>query len=392
MENNYKAARDITLIGSAANILLAAIKIAAGVLGRSAALVADGMHSISDLVSDAVILIGIKVSMRPVDSSHPFGHGKFEALSTAGTSIILAIVGFGIIYEAAITIMSGVKHLSPAPITIVVAFISIISKEWLFQVTNKLGKKLNSSSVIANALHHRSDAASSLVVLFGITVSFLGLWYADSAAAIIVGIVIIYEAYKINTSAIGELTDAEMMPTYTLNKIKKSVADIPGIVSVNSVITHKYGPNYIIDISVAVGAISIEISADLSAIINRELKSQFEHIKRVNVYFEASCDLHDIDNKKQDILAKRLIDISKSFKDIMGLHNYLFLYNESGVIASVDIEVPGDITTEESHRIGKSFKSAAMEEDKEIKDLIVHIDPYHPETKLTNVIWRKCDQ
>ncbi len=392
MENSYKAAKNITLVGSAANIVLAITKIAAGIFGKSEALIADGVHSLSDLVSDAVILVGIKVSVRPVDISHPLGHGKFEALSTAATSVILAIVGFGIIYEAVETIAAGSGHLSPAPITIAVAFISVVSKEWLFRITDRIGKKLNSSSIIANALHHRSDAASSLVVLFGIVASFFGLWYADSIAAVVVGIVIIYEAYKINTSAVEELTDAEMMPTDVLNRIKSSVIDIPGIVSVNSLVTHKYGPNYIIDMSVAVGTISIEMSANLSAIINRELKAQFEHINGVNVYFEASCDLRNIDNDKQNKLAKRLIEVSKSFKLIMGLHNYLFLYSKSGVIASVDIEVPGSTTTEKSHSTGKLFKDAVMNEDKEIKDLIVHIDPYHPERKLTNVIWRECNQ
>ena len=389
MNTSHKKAQNITLIGSAANILLAVTKIAAGLFGRSEALVADGIHSFSDLVSDAVVIVGIKVSGRPADISHPLGHGKYEALSTILTSLILALAGMIIAYHAIFLVSGGSRRMPPAPITLIVVLVSIVSKEWLFRATKSIGQELNSGSLIANAWHHRSDAASSLVVLVGIVASYFGIWFADSAAAVIVGVLIIYEAYAIAKDAVSELVDAQMISESQLNKIKSEISNIAGVFSVNSIITRKYGPNYIVDLSVAVGSISMELSTKLSAEITKLIKNNLSNVKQVNVYFEASCDISEINDSKQERLSKRLIEISKNFDQIMGLHNYSFINSKRGVIAAIDIEVPGNITTEQSHKIGKLFKDKAMIDSKDIIDMVVHVDPYHPDRELQDILWRK---
>jgi len=388
--NGYKEAQKITLFGSAVNIFLAAIKIAAGILGKSEALVADGIHSFSDLLSDAVVVVGIRISDKPADISHPLGHGKFEALSTIITSLILATAGVVIVYHAIASIATGHNiKLLPATVTLLVAFISVVVKEWLFRVTKSLGERINSGSLIANAWHHRSDAASSLVVLIGISASYFGIWFADPIAAIIVGILIIYESYEIAKDAVRELVDAQMMNESEISRIRAEISDIAGVFSVNSIITRKYGPDYIVDLSVAVAPMSIELSTKLSAKISKLIKSNFNHVRLVNVYFDASCSINDVHNSKQERLSKLLIDRSRKFDKIMGLHNYSFVTGNEGAVAAIDIEVPGDITTAESHEIGKKFKDDIMKSSTDIVDLVVHIDPYNPEKELQNILWRK---
>ena len=187
-----KRATRVTLYGAAINILLVVFKLIAGFVGQSAAMIADGIHSLSDLLTDAVVIIFMKLSARPQDEDHDYGHGKYETLATAIIGMALFVVGLGICYGGVVKIWSalqGQQLSQPGWIAFVAALVSIALKEWCFQFTMRTGRAINSETVVANAWHHRSDALSSVGTAIGIGGAImLGPSWAvlDPIAAIIV--------------------------------------------------------------------------------------------------------------------------------------------------------------------------------------------------------------
>ncbi len=188
------------------NIFLSTIKILAGIIVKSVALIADGIHSISDLATDVTVLVSSKAARRPADISHPYGHGKIETIGTLLIGLILLIVGGGIGWSAVHSLYHGEKFF-PGPIVAIVAFVSVVAKELLFQFTQKLAKRIHSSSLYANAWHHRSDALSSVAVLIGGGLSLVGFGFGDHLAGLVVGIMIMAVAGKILFDGIKELSE-----------------------------------------------------------------------------------------------------------------------------------------------------------------------------------------
>lgn len=196
----------ITLWGSLVNFVLMALKLAFGLMLRSSALIADGIHSLSDLATDAVVLIGAKLSSRPADPSHPYGHKRFDTLASQLIAVILMLVSFSLIRSAALSIFRGEGNY-PGAVVLVVAAVSVIAKEMIFRVTRRVSRRIESPSLYANAWHHRSDALSSVAVLIGSGASLLGWGYADPAAAIVVGLLIMAVGLKIFFEGVYELTE-----------------------------------------------------------------------------------------------------------------------------------------------------------------------------------------
>ena len=206
----------VTLIGFFANMLLSAGKLAAGIIGRSGAMIADGVHSISDFATDLVVMIFVKVSAMPKDEDHDYGHGKFETLATILIGMALFGVAAGILWNSlnkVAAVIGGQTIEPPEAIAFVAAAVSIVVKESLYRYTKHVGEKVNSTVVVANAWHHRSDALSSIGTLFGIGGAyFLGQKWAvlDPAAAIIVSILIFKVAYDLVKPGIGEMLERSL--------------------------------------------------------------------------------------------------------------------------------------------------------------------------------------
>jgi len=198
--------RAITLWGSALNFVLMAVKLGVGVLIRSSALIADGIHSLSDLATDFVVLLGAKLSSRPADTSHPYGHKRFDTLASQLIAVILMLVSFGLIRSAALAVFRGETNY-PGPAILIVALFSVVSKEWIFRRTRKVSREIESPSLYANAWHHRSDALSSVAVVLGGAASLLGWGLADQFAAVVVGLMIMAVAIKIFLEGVYELTE-----------------------------------------------------------------------------------------------------------------------------------------------------------------------------------------
>ena len=207
-EKNIQSGLTVTWVGIGANIVLVIIKIYAGLLGRSQALVADGIHSLSDLFSDFVVLFGLKMGSKDADENHPFGHGRIETISAMIVGMLLILAGIGMVFKA-ISSLDEQNEIEPTIFTLTVAFLSILIKEAMYWYTLIIGKKLKSMVLIGNAWHHRTDALSSIAVLFGIGCVYLNPnWYlADTLASIIVIFFIIRLGAKMIWDALKEVVD-----------------------------------------------------------------------------------------------------------------------------------------------------------------------------------------
>jgi len=224
-----KKIRSVTLWGALLNVVLMILKIISGLLIRSSALIADGVHSLTDLATDLLILIGARLSNRPADETHPYGHRKFDTIASQLIAFFLIAVGFGFIFSAGTAIFRKEVNY-PGFLMIVVASISVISKEIIFHITRKISRITQSTALYANAWHHRSDSFSSMAVIIGGASSILGWGYADQMATIIVGIMIMGVAGKIFYDNLIELTEhsADKKSIQSIERILSQAEDISG--------------------------------------------------------------------------------------------------------------------------------------------------------------------
>ena len=247
---DQKKINSITIWGMVINIILSAIKILAGSIVKSVALIADGIHSLSDLVTDVAVLVSSQAARRPADISHPYGHGKIETIGTQLIGLILLIVGVGIGYSAGHSLYHHEKSF-PGPAVAIVALVSVIAKELLFQFTQKLAKQIHSSSLYANAWHHRSDAISSVIVLVGVGGSMLGWPYLDAVAAIGVAIMIGKIGWDISFQSVLELVDTGLEPEHVAI-IEDRIQSIPGVKQLHMMRTRRVGGNALVDVHIQV--------------------------------------------------------------------------------------------------------------------------------------------
>lgn len=291
IDREKKAAR-VTWVGFFTNLILSAAKIVAGVVGRSSAMVADGIHSLSDFVTDFIVIIFIKISAKNEDSDHPYGHGKFETFATMLISFALFIVAIGIFYSGSVKIyevLNGRTIERPTYLALIMAAVSIVVKEGLYWYTIIIGRKIESPAVIANGWHHRSDAFSSIGTLIGISgAMFLGeRWrILDPITSVIVGIFIIGVAYKLARPSIQELLEMSL-PQEIERNIEQKIQETPGVITFHHLRTRKNGNTFIIDMHIKVDARSSIVEAhDIATHVENNLKAVFGKRTQVNVHIE----------------------------------------------------------------------------------------------------------
>ncbi len=284
-----KASQKVTLVGAVIDFLLSILKISVGFIGNSGALIADGIHSFSDLLSDWVVWYAAKHAGEAPDAEHPYGHERFETVATLGLSIFLAIIGTGIIFDAAQR-LSDTGQLSHAPWLLAVATLSIISKEALYWYTLIVAKKVKSDMLKANAWHHRSDAFSSIVVLIGIYGAAQGYFYLDSIAAIIVGLMIIFIAWKLGIGATKELVDTSI-DAEDITRLRTALSEIKGVNSVHSLRTRRNGHKISADVHVQVNPfLSVSEGHIISVSVERVAKDCVEGLNDVTVHIDPEDD------------------------------------------------------------------------------------------------------
>lgn len=282
----------ITIIGSVVNFLLLVFKFFAGIAGHSAAMLADAVHSLSDFITDIVVIVFVRISNKPEDKGHDYGHGKYETLATAIIGILLLCVGFGIFWNGAVTIygfLQGEQLEAPRMLALVAALVSLALKEILYRYTVIMGKKLNSQAVIANAWHHRSDALSSIGTAVGIGGAILlgPPWRVlDPVAAVAVSFFIMKVSVQLLIPCVEELLE-KSLPEDVEKKIEQTALSFPGVSQPHHLRTRRIGSYYAIEMHVRMdGKISLEEAHRTATAIENKLREIFGEGTHVGIHVE----------------------------------------------------------------------------------------------------------
>lgn len=289
--NDLTAGYAVTWAGIAANIFLVMAKLYAGFIGRSQALIADGVHSLSDLFSDFIVLLGLKWGRKDEDEDHPFGHGRIETISTMVIGILLIIVGVGLVYDSIGKIYDHQRS-SPTLFTIFVALFSILLKEGLYRYTYSVGKKLKSSVLIANAWHHRTDALSSIAVLIGVTSAYIHpAWVlADVFAALFVTYFIVRVGGRMFWTGFREIIDTAP-DKEIIQKIKDSAGNIDGVLEVHDIRSRYSGGQILTELHIVVpSGITVFEGHEIAAGVKYVVMENVEDVSRVIVHVDPKID------------------------------------------------------------------------------------------------------
>jgi len=292
MNNRTLKANGVTWVGLLVNISLTFFKLLAGVSGRSAAMVADAFHSLSDFATDIVLLLGFRIIDKPVDKSHDYGHGKVETLISVVIGVVLLAAGLKICWSGiyhAFKFCHGQVIPEPGLIAFYAAIISIISKEWLYRYTVKVGKAINSQAVLANAWHHRSDAFSSIGAMIGIGGAIIlgEKWHIlDPIAAIVVSFFIMKTAIAITMRGVNELVEVSLSDK-TENEILDIVRSVPGVKMPHNLKTRRIGNYIALDLHVKVNKdLNITEGHAISTRIEKKIKETFGENSFISVHIE----------------------------------------------------------------------------------------------------------
>ncbi|MBR4771878.1 MAG: cation transporter [Bacteroidales bacterium] len=290
--NREKQIYKVTLAGSAGNLALMSLKFVAGVLGRSSAMIADAVHSLSDFFTDIIVLLFVKVSAKPQDASHDYGHGKFETIATLFIGLALVAAAIGIIVSGSVKFahwLGGETLVVPGKLALWAALVSIVVKELLYRYTVAAGKKLESQALVANAWHHRSDALSSIGAAIGIGGAILlGERWAvlDPLASIVVGAMLLKVAWDLLKGSTGELTDGSL-PEETEREIEDIIRSFPEISEPHNLRTRRIGNRIAIEAHVRLdGKMSLDEAHDIVTAIEHRIKDRFGKATLVTIHME----------------------------------------------------------------------------------------------------------
>jgi cation diffusion facilitator family transporter len=291
------AGRRITWIGIAINVLLVALKLYGGIAGRSRATVADGIHSLSDLVTDFVVLVGLHFLGKKEDVEHPYGHGKIETLAALAVGSILLAASVKIGYDAATAVSAGALA-APHRFTIAIAAFSIASKEWLYQATVRAGRRAGSEAMIANAWHHRSDAWSSVVTLAGVALaSFVPhLRVLDSYAALLVSFFIVKVAVDILGSAVRKIIDTAPSGRF-IEEVCETAESVDGVLECHDVTARYYGPVIRMELHIVVDpGMTVLKSHDITDAVVDAVRAKFSEVGKILVHVDPCRKAEETDD------------------------------------------------------------------------------------------------
>ncbi len=275
----------VACLGALANALLMALKIAVGLAVGSVALLADGIHSLSDLATDAVVLGGLRMAQRPADRDHAYGHGKFETLAAAFVALMLMGAAVWFAVEAGGDLVAGVRRF-PGPWPLAVAGLSILIKEALYRRTARIALELGSPALRANAWHHRSDALSSVAVLLGAGAALAGWPQGDQAAALAVAALVMWAALRILRNAVHDLTEGALSEAEQA-KVGDAVSSVPGVKGWHALRTRRAGRCAFVDLHIEVDAdLCVRNAHDIASRVEQAVGGALEHKVEVVVHIE----------------------------------------------------------------------------------------------------------
>lgn len=283
--NLYEEGKRVSILTILLNIFLFIFKIVAGILGCSTAMIADGIHTLSDIITTFMVILGLKISSKEEDAEHPYGHEKFEPIYGKIISTLLLLTGIFIAYKGIKNLFLG-DYIKPKSIAIIASMVSILVKEIMYRYTIQTANKIQSISMEADAWHHRSDALSSVGTFIGILGAKLGFTILDPITAIVVSLFIIKVAVKFYIKSVKELVDTSADDD-TLIKIRKEVLKISGVEKIYKLKTRCFGSKLYVDIEIYVDSkISVEEGHTIATKVHDHIENTFKNIKHCMVHVE----------------------------------------------------------------------------------------------------------
>ncbi len=375
LADESRAKRRVTWAGAGVNLVLAGAKFAAGFLGRSAAMISDAAHSLSDLVSDTVVLLGLRFSDRPADEGHPYGHGRVEThaafnlgLVLIGAALLLGWEGLEKIRQPAPTV--------PSWLAAAAAVLSLVVKEALFRWTRAVAHRTGSKVIEANAWHHRTDALSSVVALVAILGAILlPEWrFLDPVGSLIVALMIGGVGFKVILGAAHELTDANVERELR-ERMTGLAADVRGVRAVRRLCARRLGDVTVVDLTVAVDPeMDVYEAHRITEYIEAKLHHHLSRLGRVFVHVEPSKEPELLDGRRNAEIRRAVEESCRSIPGLAGFHDLRLHRRASGVALDIDIELDGDLPLNEAHRVAKTVKDC-LEGIAGVDSVMVHLDP-----------------
>jgi cation diffusion facilitator family transporter len=309
-------------VGAAINVLQTLIKIGFGILGQSAALIADGIHSLSDLLSDLLVIIAVKLGSREADHDHPYGHRRFETIATVILGISLIGVGGAIVWSVMERMADPERLPVPNMLSLAVATLSILINEWLYHYTKRIAKITRSKLLLANAWHQRSDAISSLVVLIGIGAVLMGYPLADGVAAVVVALMVAKIGLNLVFESIKELVDTSLPPAL-VEEIRDAIHAIDGVEGIHLLRTRHMGEDALIDAHIVVDPrITVSEGHMIGDIVRDDLIKRFDDVMDVLVHVDPEDDESLQEQSRplcrgevQKLLDRYLVDFKSAIED-----------------------------------------------------------------------------
>ena len=276
----------VSLISIAVNLLLSVFKLLAGIFASSGAMISDSIHSASDVVSTIIVMIGVQLAGRAADDSHQYGHERFECIASIALSIILLETGLLIGWNGLKTIFSGAYESIPVPgvLALIAAVVSIAVKEWMFWYTRAAAERINSSALMADAWHHRSDSLSSIGALVGIGFSLAGFPVMDSVASVVICIFIVKAAVDIFKDAAGKMVDQACDPE-TIQEMTQGIQNQPGVIRLDLLHTRLFGSKIYVDAEIAVqGDLPLRQAHAIAEKVHHAIETSFPMVKHCMVH------------------------------------------------------------------------------------------------------------
>lgn len=288
----YKVSRHVTWVSVVVNVTLTIAQVTVGVIGHSQALVADGMHTLSDLITDGMVLFALKHGAKEPDAEHPYGHRRVETAMTLMLGTLLLVVGAGIALRAGMRLLDPALLIVPAAVTLWIAVLTLVAKEGLYRYLMRTAERFDSDLLRANAWHSRSDAVSSLVVVAGIAGSLYGFGYLDAVAAIIVAIMIAKMGVEFGWRALRELIDTGLGAT-ELDTVRATIDAVSGVRSSHNLRTRRVGGQTLVDVHVIVDSrLSVSEGARIGETVRQHLIAEIDSVADVLVHVDAEADAH----------------------------------------------------------------------------------------------------
>ena len=286
MENRYNESNKVTILSIILNILLTVLKILSGIFGKSSAIIADGIHSASDIITSLGVLIGNNLAKKPKDLEHPYGHERIETIISFILASVLILVAIQIGINGISSLLNPNNILTPNVLPLIVSFISVIIKEFQFRITIKVANKINSPSLKADAWHHRSDALSSIAAFIGIGGAILGIKILDPIATIIVALIVIKVGFNIFKASFDELIDRSI-DISDIHAIKDITKETLEITSINSFKSRQHGPFAYIDMTISLNKnLTLFEAHKVADNLEKNIIKKFPYIKEINIHTE----------------------------------------------------------------------------------------------------------